>query len=347
MVAKAQCDANYTFVVDSATLKVSFTNTSLGDSLKYYWSFGDGSPLSTDTSPVHQFAQIGWYFVCLNIFNADSSCADLKCDWVSPYLRKPDPCKLVYSYLHDTIDNRVVHFIDESTIDTPSNVLWVIGDSTIGTTKKFSVQFPVVGKYKVCMLQASQNCADSICKIIEILPLCQADFTVKLFADSLAGTGRIARFSNASTGGNRLRYLWKFGDGDTSTSANPIHYYATDGNYIACLIINMGNLCNDSICTLIDIKSTGIADPLNDFSFVKAYPLPFNDELKLELLGRKTGTVIASMFDIAGKKISEWFFEVEPGSNIFSLNIPTSLNQGIYIMQLNQNGNKMAIKLWK
>jgi PKD repeat protein len=35
-------------------------------------------------------------------------------------------------------------------------------------------------------------------------------------------------------------YLWSFGDGTTSTTQNPQHTYATNGNYTAILIVSDG-----------------------------------------------------------------------------------------------------------
>jgi PKD repeat protein len=45
-----------------------FTNLSHGPQpLTYEWDFGDGSPLSTETEPVHRFKQVGVYDVTLAV----------------------------------------------------------------------------------------------------------------------------------------------------------------------------------------------------------------------------------------------------------------------------------------
>jgi len=48
-----------------------------------------------------------------------------------------------------------------------------------------------------------------------------------------SSTGLTANFTDASTDsdGTVVKYSWKFGDGATSTSANPSHAYAADGTY--------------------------------------------------------------------------------------------------------------------
>jgi len=50
-----------------------------------------------------------------------------------------------------------------------------------------------------------------------------------------------ANFTNQSSPGT---YLWSFGDGTTSTAANPVHTYAQDGTYTVCLIVS--NACGST-----------------------------------------------------------------------------------------------------
>ena len=45
-------------------------------------------------------------------------------------------------------------------------------------------------------------------------------------------------FTNNSTVGNAMTYLWDFGDGTTSTDFNPIHYYGDSGTYLIRLIVD-------------------------------------------------------------------------------------------------------------
>ena len=56
----------------------------------------------------------------------------------------------------------------------------------------------------------------------------------------------------SNPGGDTLTYLWNFGDGDTSTDANPAHVYATAGTYIATLTVT--NIAGQSVTQSITIK---------------------------------------------------------------------------------------------
>jgi PKD repeat protein len=79
-------------------------------------------------------------------------------------------------------------------------------------------------------------------------------------------TGENAEFS--STGSNdvegQLTYLWKFGDGKSSTDANPVHKYQRHGTFTVSLTVKDANGASDSTTVTVNVKqkSTG---PLNPF----------------------------------------------------------------------------------
>jgi Zn-dependent metalloprotease/PKD repeat protein len=54
----------------------------------------------------------------------------------------------------------------------------------------------------------------------------------------------MVNFTNTSVNGST--YLWNFGDGDTSTVANPVHTYTTSGSYTVTLDVDGGPCGNDS-----------------------------------------------------------------------------------------------------
>lgn len=91
-------------------------------------------------------------------------------------------------------------------------------------------------------------CADSI-------PMgCTAAYTY--FLPPVGGT--TVFFENLSTG-NPGYWFWDFGDGNTSTAWEPIHEFASSGNYQVCLtIMSNDSSCYDSYCENIAVGgSTG------------------------------------------------------------------------------------------
>jgi hypothetical protein len=63
-------------------------------------------------------------------------------------------------------------------------------------------------------------------------------------------------------------YEWDFGDGGTSTEANPSHNYTKPGVYKVCVTIRGNNSCMNSICNTYSISRSG--QPFQTFVSAKA-----------------------------------------------------------------------------
>jgi len=88
------------------------------------------------------------------------------------------------------------------------------------------------------------------------------------------------QFNDASTGA--VFYKWDFGDGKTSTIADPIHKYSEEGNYEVKLGVTNG--CgSDSITKSIDVIDA-INDNIQD-KLVRVYPNPNTGEFIIEYHG--------------------------------------------------------------
>jgi PKD repeat protein len=257
------CRAKYNYSVDNSTGIVTFTNQSFTAQANYIWSFGDGT-YSVDSNTIHTY-QSGWYYVCLNLYNTDSSCSDVTCKYILIQKPTPTPCVADFTYEYDSIDSKIVHFSNLTFSDSSISVIWLFPGDGTDTTLQPTYDFQAVGNYKVCLLASGPVCADSVCKIIEvieILPACDAQFTYQLFADTVeGGSPRIAVFTNQSTG-DHLTYEWLVNDSLVSQSKDPVYYYPEDGSYKVCLVARNQQFCSDSTCTMINIVSepVGLAD---------------------------------------------------------------------------------------
>lgn len=99
--------------------------------------------------------------------------------------------------------------------------------------------------------------------------------------------GDTAFFTNTST--NADTYLWDFGDGNTSTDVNPIHVYASTGNYIVTLVATNG--CGGVINgNAVNISNVGV----NNISVKNLYTIYPNPS---------TGNVLVKCFDVEINKI--------------------------------------------
>ena len=78
--------AGFGYEVDSINLKadsypVDFIGVSLGDSKKFKWSFGDGSPAdSTSLRPKHTYTSPGIYKVCFTVTDPLTNTSNTSCD---------------------------------------------------------------------------------------------------------------------------------------------------------------------------------------------------------------------------------------------------------------------------
>ncbi|QNL20724.1 PKD domain-containing protein [Hyphobacterium sp. CCMP332] len=164
----------------------------------------------------------------------------------------------------------------------------------------------------------------------------QFDIQVSQVAPPSAGftysaTNQTVAFTDTSSG-NPTSWSWDFGDGNTSTSQNPSHTYASGGTYTVCLTASNAS-GSDTTCESVMVIS-GLNNRLEQFA--KVYPNPAKDRLVIEvkseslkgyqivdMMGR---TILTSNENIVGTK---------------EINV-SDLASGNYIMKLNF-GDEIAL----
>lgn len=140
---------------------------------------------------------------------------------------------------------------------------WYVNDSVYqsGTSNSFMTNQLFDGDTVWCQMFADTNCpapnpASSNDIVMQLDSVVVADF-------GIAKMGENANFINASYGGPNS-FLWDFGDGTTSTTANPTHWYGTDGSYVVCLIAT-DTCSSDTTCDTLDIFCQYLGA---DFSYI-------------------------------------------------------------------------------
>lgn len=149
-------------------------------------------------------------------------------------------------------------------------------------------------------------------------------------------------FSNLSTGASA--YLWDFGDGATSTFANPSHTYPTFGSYNVCLIASSGPGCADTLCQAVDLL-VGVK-PSMDVDRVELYPNPFSQQAQLNFFLKNAASVQLEAFDLTGKRLAVLRNE-DMGAGQQAIQIHTGdhgLPTGAYLLRLTVNGVSMSIR---
>lgn len=94
------------------------------------------------------------------------------------------------------------------------------------------------------------------------LPNCYAYYSS--MANNLAVT-----FTDGSVGSTAISsWSWDFGDGNSSTSANPTHTYASAGIYSVCVTILTASGCTDTYCSSVAVTNGGGQGPFSISGFL-------------------------------------------------------------------------------
>lgn len=258
-------------------LTVDFTDT-LATGVSYEWYFGDGSPMLPTTVPnaTHTYLNIGTYNVMLVAIDPatcnvrDTSYMKIR---VGNLLATPafvpvklPPCgSFNYQFNNTTIAPPTRPFTNQSFV-------WDFGD---GSPKVVAGGGPVLhtfagpGTYNVKLLLQDTvycNAPDSL-----VIPLSVADNVKAQFTTPATGCIPYTPvFDNTSLAAQT--FLWNFGDGNTSTAANPTHTYTTPGTYNITLVAYNPNTCNLTDTARFTIQVFGA--PTADFSFSPVTPAP-------------------------------------------------------------------------
>ncbi len=122
---------------------------------------------------------------------------------------------------------------------------WHFGDGDTSKTQNPAHTYSA-GKYDVTLIAtAASGCQGelTVTNLINSWPLPDANFYLSPSVTTIEMPS--IDFINTSQGGNS--WLWKFGDGTSSTTENPNHTYTEDGEYPVWLIVTSDKGCIDSV----------------------------------------------------------------------------------------------------
>lgn len=137
----------------------------------------------------------------------------------------------------------VVHFTDQSA-GNPTSWRWDLGNGTISTLQNPTATYFNPGSYAVKLVVRNSSGADSVIKqqYVTVFPKPVVAFT----ADQTSGCfPHTVQFTDQSipSSGTITSWAWDFGDGTTSTAANPAHTYTIAGNFTVTLQVTNSNGC--------------------------------------------------------------------------------------------------------
>ena len=233
-------------------LAVSFTNTSTGTKPgdTYTWTFGNGNGITTavKNNPVSATYFVGQdYTVTLTIHDGAQTATVSK---VITVYKKPNITIASDRYVGCV--PLLINFTDvvDPGDGTVTGAIWTFGDGNSQTTTAGSVSntYAAPGTYTVSLTATNSfGCINTytVPNMITAYPALVASFTVD--SAELCSLSQAAVFNNTSTGAGSLSYVWKFGDGDTSTDVNPTHVYGAKGKYNVTLNVSNTYGCASTI----------------------------------------------------------------------------------------------------
>lgn len=253
----------------AAPLTVNFTSTGSydpgGGTLAYSWTFGDGSS-STAANPSHTYVSAGSYSAHFTVSDgtnqaSSSALAITVTNAVTP--NQPPVAVAGANPMSGTVP-LAVNFSSAGSYDPEGTVLtysWTFGDGSTSTAANPSHTYQSAGSYSALLTvsdgtnQASSgtlHITGTNAVIANLPPVAVAGVNLTAGAVPL-----VVNFSSAGSydpEGATLTYSWTFGDGSTSTAANPSHTYQSAGVYSAQLTVSDGT--NQSSSSILTISAT-------------------------------------------------------------------------------------------
>jgi len=241
-VSRQFTSANFTASVVAGFAPLSVTFTNLGTGITgYSWTFGDGVGTAASANPTYVYTSPGIYTVIFTAGTGAGTETLMKTNYIR-VLNKPTVSLLADNT--NVVAGTTVNFTSASSV-TNDIFRWawyprfgVSGASsyaTPGGSPAFSFTYTNAGTYSVelaayCPGGANGSYNRIYATNLNYINVVGANFYA-LATNVVAGTA--VSFTNKSGGASS--YLWTFGDGNTSTSANPVNIYTNPGTYTVTL----------------------------------------------------------------------------------------------------------------
>ncbi|MBL4715150.1 MAG: PKD domain-containing protein, partial [Bacteroidia bacterium] len=293
----------------------TFTDNSAKNPTNWFWNFGDGNT-STNQDDTHSYLAEGIYDAYLVVSNG-TGCTDTMYQTI--YVSGADPVANFTASPTTVCTGEPVSFTD-ITFSLPSVWDWDFGDGNNSNLQNPTHQYMIAGTYSITLIATNGCNNDTEFKVSHIVV---NDGPVANFSDDAPTClGGPTSFTDLTTG-TIGTWSWEFGDGTTSPLQDPVHTYATDGNYQVILTVS------GSGCSTADTQNVAIElPPTADFSFNTAC----------------VGNALQFTDQTTGGGLVNWDWDFGDG-NISVLKDPTNTysNAGSFDVQLVVTDNKGCV----
>ena len=199
----------------------------------YYWDFGDGNT-SNQQNPNHIYTQPGNYNVELIVTDDQWNKKNF---YTQTQINNSDNSNWGFPWVDLIIiwENNVADFNADNI--TADNYYWDFGDGNTSSQQNPNHSYSQPGDYDVTLVVDTPNGTQEFDLQIQI-PQSEDDFFAIISIQKNNSEENSYNFSPKINGGKwPFKYLWDFGDGNTSTQKTPTHNYNSTGNKTVTLIV--------------------------------------------------------------------------------------------------------------
>ncbi|HYG52961.1 MAG TPA: N-acetylmuramoyl-L-alanine amidase [Flavobacteriales bacterium] len=233
-------------------------------------------------------------------------------------------------YAMETIvcEGQCIEFTNTTSDATSFNWTFTGGDIVSSTLANPTVCYTTSGNYDVMLVASGPGGTDTTYQTITVTVYQTPVAGFTMTNDTAYMPGPFVGFTNTSV--NADGYSWDFGDGQTSTGANPWNLYTAPGVYTVTMIAVNGPCVNDTAyATIVVMDPNTIGETPDDIS-ISMYPNPVNAHLFVAFNGVIQNATLTVMNDIGQPVIVRSLV----GST--ALNTAT-LAKGLYMLQVRSN----------
>ncbi len=214
--------------------------------------------------------------------------------------------------------------------------VWDFGDGATSSEQNPSHTYENTGSYTVSLTVSGPDTFDTIIKENYITV---KNVIANFSADVTMGKAPLTVSFTDSSLGEIDSWLWKFGDGLTSTAQNPSHVYTSGDSFTVTLFVRNSNGSNTMVKTnyiIVDHPTSidDMAEIPKKFDLLPNYPNPFNPQTTIRFAVPKKSFVKISIYDINGKLVSNLFSGIKsPGNYAITWNA-SGFPSGMYFIKM-------------
>jgi gliding motility-associated-like protein len=258
---------------------VTFTDNSSSDGINpianWIWNYGDGVADTLTAPPFqHSYTSPGNYTVTLKVTDT-LGCYDTSILSTPIFISKPASNFITA----DTISCPTKNIVFTNLSSGPGlNYSWNFGDGNTANIPNPVHVYTSDGLYTIKLIVTDQyGCSDTMIKpdYIRIV----SPHSIYTISDTLSTCPPlVVTFTNASQ--NFTSLVWDFGDGSSTVSSNPTHFYTSAGTYITKLTVTSPGGCVDVSQKTIVVRGPQGVFTYNPINGCKPLTVNFNATTK-------------------------------------------------------------------